>query len=203
MNRCHQQTNVISTDNEQSHPNETPLAHPTKHSQPLTPRHSERMATDMIRYTPTSFRPSAAAAVRAEKSLINPLGYPRDSSAALPAVASVGVTLGGECGNLVDFARMRERRFYVYIMASPSGTLYVGVTNSIARRNSEHRNGLHPTSFTARYGCRKLVYYEEHGSIRVAIDREKQIKRWRREKKESLIRSINPGWQNLSHVWRE
>jgi putative endonuclease len=98
---------------------------------------------------------------------------------------------------------MRERRFYVYIMASPSGTLYVGVTNSIARRNSEHRNGLHPTSFTARYGCRKLVYYEEHGSIRVAIDREKQIKRWRREKKESLIRSINPGWQNLSHVWRE
>lgn len=97
---------------------------------------------------------------------------------------------------------MHGRCYYVYIMASPSGTLYTGVTNNVERRTCEHRQSVNPTSFAARYGCRKLVYYEEHGGILQAIDREKQIKRWRREKKEFLICTINPQWRDLSREWR-
>jgi putative endonuclease len=80
---------------------------------------------------------------------------------------------------------------YVYIMASKSGTLYVGFTVDLVKRVWEHKNDS-SDGFTKRYQCHKLVYYEEGD-----LEREKQIKKWRREKKEKLIKSMNPGWRDL------
>ena len=96
----------------------------------------------------------------------------------------------------------RDYRFYVYIMASESGTLYVGFTNGLEHRVHQHKTGFYD-GFTKWYQCHKLVYYEEHQYVLNAIDREKQIKRWRREKKEDLIRTINPQWRDLSIGWYE
>ncbi|MBU1130574.1 GIY-YIG nuclease family protein [Patescibacteria group bacterium] len=90
----------------------------------------------------------------------------------------------------------REYNFYVYIMASASGTLYVGMTNDLERRVDEHKRGL-IECFTKKYSCHKLVYYEHFTDVYEAIEREKQIKRWRREKKQNLIRTINPIWKDL------
>ena len=86
-------------------------------------------------------------------------------------------------------------------MSGRTRTLYVGVTNDIVRRSYEHKSKSVP-GFTSKYHLDRLVYFEEHGNIRNAIDREKQIKSWRREKKVALIESLNPGWNNLSLDWR-
>ena len=77
--------------------------------------------------------------------------------------------------------------------------LYVGVTNDIERRVIEHRTG-HSNAFTARYNCRKLVYFEEYSSIDEAIAREKQIKSWNRIRKDKLIDVINPKREDLLPV---
>ncbi len=88
--------------------------------------------------------------------------------------------------------------FYVYILTNRiNRVLYTGVTNDLIRRMYEHRNHLDKTSFTAQYNVEKLVYYEETTSSRAAIEREKQIKSWSRKKKEKLIESKNPYWQDL------
>jgi putative endonuclease len=89
---------------------------------------------------------------------------------------------------------------FTYIMASKSGTLYTGVTNNIERRVFEHKTGLNE-GFTKKYGCKKLVYFEEFESIVDAIRREKQIKGWARRKKEALIRSMNSTWFDLAFSW--
>jgi len=94
----------------------------------------------------------------------------------------------------------REYEFWVYIMASESGTLYVGFTNDLQERVYQHKNDL-VDGFTKRYQCHKLVYFEEHQYVLNAIDREKQIKKWRREKKQNLIKSINPSWKDLARDW--
>jgi putative endonuclease len=86
---------------------------------------------------------------------------------------------------------------YVYIMASArNGTLYVGVTTDLERRVFEHREGLLP-GFTEKYGCKMLVWYEEHFDVRDAIQREKNIKRYYRAWKLNLVESMNPDWQDL------
>jgi len=85
-------------------------------------------------------------------------------------------------------------------MASESGTLYIGVTNNLERRVYEHKNNLIP-GFTSKYSCHKLIYFENYSYIDSAIVREKQLKKWRREKKEFLIRTINPSWKDLSEGW--
>ena len=86
---------------------------------------------------------------------------------------------------------------HVYILASRHrGTLYVGVTSDLGRRIGEHRSGL-VEGFTKRYGVHRLVYAEEHADIRDAIQREKQIKGWRREWKVRLIEADNPEWRDL------
>ena len=86
--------------------------------------------------------------------------------------------------------------YYVYILASRSRNLYAGVTNDIARRLIEHRNGAVP-GFTSRYRIFRLVHLEIFGDICAAIAREKEIKGWRREKKVWLIERGNPTWQDL------
>jgi putative endonuclease len=92
------------------------------------------------------------------------------------------------------FAGMRS--YSIYILASHSGVLYVGVTNDLIRRIHEHRAGL-VAGFTRQYRVHRVVYYETSESAYAAIAREKQIKGWRREKKVRLIESVNPGWAEL------
>ena len=89
-------------------------------------------------------------------------------------------------------------KYFVYIMTNKyNRVLYVGVTNDLNRRLYEHKNGL-LEGFTKRYNIHKLVYCEETGSINDAIAREKQIKGWKREKKNQLVEMINPEWKDLS-----
>ena len=92
------------------------------------------------------------------------------------------------------------RTFYVYIMASRSRVLYVGVTNDLARRVKEHKGGL-VTGFTSRYRITRLVYFEEFADIRDAIAREKDLKGWVRMRKTHLIESSNPTWEDLSSLF--
>jgi putative endonuclease len=89
-----------------------------------------------------------------------------------------------------------EKSYYVYIVASSSGTLYIGITNSLMRRIYEHKNGL-IEGFSKKYSCHKLIYYEIYGDVNLAIAREKQLKGWRREKKENIIKKFNPHWSDL------
>ena len=90
--------------------------------------------------------------------------------------------------------------YYVYILSNANNrVIYTGVTNDLVRRVYEHKNHLDKSSFTSRYNVEKLVYYEETSSIRTAIEREKQIKSWSRAKKDKLIESKNPDWQDLYH----
>ncbi|MBZ5701098.1 MAG: GIY-YIG nuclease family protein [Acidobacteriia bacterium] len=90
-----------------------------------------------------------------------------------------------------------ERTSHVYLMASNSGVLYLGVTSNLARRVTQHKEKLIP-GFTQKYNATKLVWFEPHATIRAAISREKEIKAWRRAKKIALIESLNPHWQDLS-----
>ena len=96
--------------------------------------------------------------------------------------------------------RDMEREYHVYILTNrPRGTLYVGVTNHLVRRIWEHRQGCVP-GFTEKYRLKTLVHFEACGEIMVAIEREKQLKRWRREWKVELIEKHNPEWQDLYPV---
>jgi putative endonuclease len=87
--------------------------------------------------------------------------------------------------------------YNVYILANPTGVLYTGVTRCLERRVGEHR-GKEIPGFTPKYDVVRLVYYEAFGDVRNAIAREKQPKRWRREKKLALIRLENPEFVDLS-----
>ena len=89
-------------------------------------------------------------------------------------------------------------QYYVYILTNTyNKVLYVGITNDINRRLYEHKNKLVP-GFTQKYNVDKLVYLEETTDVNSAIKREKEIKSWRREKKDRLINSMNPEWRDLS-----
>ena len=99
--------------------------------------------------------------------------------------------------SLLDRISECDDLLFVYILASSSGTFYIGMTNNISRRIFEHRQKINK-GFSAKYGCRKLVYLEIHHTADEAIDREKQIKRWNRAKKERLVRTLNPVWMDFS-----
>jgi len=90
------------------------------------------------------------------------------------------------------------KTYYVYILASQTnGTLYIGVTNDLARRTWEHREGIVP-GFTKKYGVKTLVYYELFDDLRVAIHRETRLKKFTRRRKLELIESVNPQWRDLA-----
>ena len=89
-------------------------------------------------------------------------------------------------------------QYYVYILTNQNHTvLYTGVTKDLIRRVYEHKNHADPNSFTAKYKVHKLVYFEETSHINAAIEREKQIKSWKRERKISLIMESNPRYLDL------
>lgn len=91
----------------------------------------------------------------------------------------------------------KEHRYFVYILASQrNGTLYVGVTNDLARRTGQHRDE-DLEGFTRKHGIHMLVWFEEYGDIGDAITREKRIKKWNRAWKLELIEKSNPDWRDL------
>src|SRR5687768_5210818 len=92
------------------------------------------------------------------------------------------------------------RKYFVYILASRSRNLYVGVTSDIYRRVGQHREKK-ADAFTARYNIDRLVLVEETSDIAAAIAREKQIKGWSRAKKLALIQTMNPAWSDLARDW--
>jgi putative endonuclease len=94
-----------------------------------------------------------------------------------------------------------DNKYYVYILSNQwKNVLYIGVTNDLNRRVYEHKNKL-IEGFTSKYNVDKLVYFESTNDVESAILREKQLKKWRRIKKEKLIASLNPKKQDLSLNW--
>ena len=95
----------------------------------------------------------------------------------------------------------RQYRFYVYIMQSISRyVLYIGMTNNLPKRVWQHKTHA-IEGFSDDYNATRLVYWESFDDVRTAINREKQLKRWRREKKIWLIERLNPGWKDLAADW--
>ncbi|MBL85924.1 MAG: excinuclease ABC subunit C [Winogradskyella sp.] len=92
--------------------------------------------------------------------------------------------------------------WYVYIMANkPNGVIYIGVTDNLDERVKEHKLKVYPKSFTARYNCEILVYFEEFENGEKASIREVQFKKWKRDWKIKLIEEMNPSWADLSLNW--
>ena len=93
--------------------------------------------------------------------------------------------------------------WYVYIMANrANGVIYIGVTDNIDERVKEHKLKTYPKSFTSRYNCNKLVYFEEYEQGDKAMIRERQFKKWKRVWKIELIEEMNPFWSDLSMNWK-
>lgn len=91
-----------------------------------------------------------------------------------------------------------ERGGCVYIMANAyNNVLYIGVTSDLFSRITEHKNKIYPKSFTAKYNCNKLVFYEMYSTIEEAIGVEKRLKKWNRKWKIQLIEKDNPTWSDL------
>ena len=93
------------------------------------------------------------------------------------------------------------RVFYVYILASDTRELFVGVTNNLIRRIAEHRQGADPYRYVFRHDTTRLVHVEAAGEARDAIRREKQLKGWTRRRKLALIARTNPEWEDLAAAW--
>ncbi len=94
-----------------------------------------------------------------------------------------------------------NRSYYIYILTNWNDkVMYIGMTNNLERRVYEHKNKL-IKGFTKKYNVNKLVYFEQTNDINAALEREKEIKKWRREKKNNLVMSINSEWKDLSESW--
>ena len=92
-------------------------------------------------------------------------------------------------------------RYYVYLITNWNNkVMYVGLTSNLERRMYEHKNKL-TKGFTKKYNVNKLVYFEKTQDVIAVINREKEIKKWRREKKNQLVNKINPTWKDLSLEW--
>ncbi|MBS7272102.1 MAG: GIY-YIG nuclease family protein [Fibrobacter sp.] len=100
-------------------------------------------------------------------------------------------------GSKKNYTKPYEKKGFTYILFNKRyGTLYIGVTSNLKKRIAEHKSKKYP-GFTQKYNVDKLGFYEEHSSIRLAIEREKKLKRLHRQEKIQLIESINPTWQDL------
>ena len=97
---------------------------------------------------------------------------------------------------------VHDRSYYVYIMASRSRVIYVGMTGFLMARVLRHRAG-EGGEFTRKFRVYRLVYFESFQNVESAIARETEIKKWRREKKVALIEERNPTWEDLAEGWGE
>ncbi len=95
---------------------------------------------------------------------------------------------------------VKQHNYWVYIMASLSGTLYIGITSQFYIRVQQHKAG-EIDGFSRQYKCNRLVYHETFDDVKKAIAREKQLKGWRRSKKSALIEKMNPRWEDLAEHW--
>ena len=95
---------------------------------------------------------------------------------------------------------MSAKKYWVYIVASHSGTLYIGMTNNLYVRVQQDKSG-EIEGFSSQYKCNRLAYWESFDDVLKAINREKQLKGWRREKKVALIETMNPRWEDLAEKW--
>lgn len=94
------------------------------------------------------------------------------------------------------------KHWYVYIMSNKKdGVLYIGVTDNIEERVKEHKLKVYPKSFSARYNCDKIIYFEEFDNGSEAEKRERTFKKWKRNWKIELIEEMNPSWSDLSINW--
>ena len=94
------------------------------------------------------------------------------------------------------------KHWYVYVMSNrANGVLYIGVTDNIEERVKEHKLKVYPKSFTAKYNCIMLVYFEEFENGKDAEKRERQFKKWKRNWKIELIEEMNPNWIDISTNW--
>ena len=94
---------------------------------------------------------------------------------------------------------MTEKTYYVYLLTNWNNkVMYVGITNNLERRIYEHKEKI-VKGFTEKYNVNKLVYYEQTSDIVEALNREKEIKKWRRNKKNQLVENTNPAWRDLSN----
>ena len=94
------------------------------------------------------------------------------------------------------------KQYFVYILSNKSGMLYTGVTSNLEQRLYQHKNKL-TNRFTGKFNINRLVYFESTGDVTAAIAREKQIKRMLRSKKIELIKTVNPGLDDLSEDWHK
>jgi len=93
---------------------------------------------------------------------------------------------------------MLNNNYYVYILTNWNHkVMYVGMTNNLERRIYEHKNKL-IDGFSKKYNLKKIVYFEQTADVNAAIAREKEIKKWRREKKNALVEKLNSNWKDLS-----
>jgi putative endonuclease len=95
---------------------------------------------------------------------------------------------------------VKEHKYWTYIVASRTGTLYIGMTNNLYVRVMQHKSG-EIEGFSSEYKCNRLVYWESFDDVKKAINREKQLKGWRRAKKIALTESMNPRWADLAEHW--
>jgi len=95
---------------------------------------------------------------------------------------------------------MAHRSYYTYIVASPSRTLYIGVSSDLETRIHQHKSKEYK-GFSATYGCNRLVMFETYATPEAAINREKQLKGWTRARKIALVEATNPTWIDLSENW--
>ncbi len=96
---------------------------------------------------------------------------------------------------------MEDKKYYVYLLTNWNNkVMYIGVTSNLTKRIYEHKNKL-VKGFTEKYKINKLVYFEETTDVMTALQREKEIKKWRREKKNQLVNQVNPRWKDLSLEW--
>jgi len=96
---------------------------------------------------------------------------------------------------------VEDKKYYVYLLTNWNNkVMYIGVTSNLTKRIYEHKNKL-VKGFTEKYKINKLVYFEETTDVMTALQREKEIKKWRREKKNQLVNQVNPRWKDLSLEW--
>jgi len=131
---------------------------------------------------------------------IPPSSFPRrrESTSGGPSQSQDEAVIPAKAG--IHYNTLVPHQYYVYILASkPNGTLYIGMTNNLARRVWQHKQGF-VEGFTKKSGVHRLVYAESFARPRDAIEREKRLKKWNRAWKIQLIESVDPAWKDLSET---